>query len=234
MGTTYRNYSIKGSKGVFYESSKEPRDPVEGFNIRYESAQTHKVSYHKESPTLEGVLRKIGLKKFTFDHGPVTYVRIMFEEISGAVGTLSLPLMTQKGGLDNWIKAFMLYLPVLKKGQEIKISLNRSKKDDKGFLFKNVWMRDGDDAQIPWAYDPKDPNTVPKAEKIKHPITGEEKWDFTAVDKWYYDYLMKVIDAWGGPDSEDESKLGANETYVGNVSAEEAAQDAAAYDDLPF
>lgn len=232
MGTTYRNYQIKGSKGVFYESSK---DPQEGYNIRYESAQTHKVSYHRESPTLEGTLRKIGLKKFTFDHGPVTYVRIMFEEISGAVGTLSLPLMTQKGGVDNWVKAFMLYLPVLKKGQEIKISLNRSNKDKKGFLYKNVWMRDGDDAQIPWAYDPKpEAAIVPKAILGEDPITREPKWDFTPVDKWYYDYLMKVIDAWGGPDSEDQSQLGENETYVGNITAEEAAEGAAAYDDLPF
>lgn len=229
----YRNYNIKGSKGVFYESEKDLR---EGFNIRFET-QSKEIRYHRESQSLEGVLKKIGIKKQQFDKGPVTYLRIMFEEISGELGTLSIPVFTNKGGIDPWIKAFMLYLPVLKKGQEIQIALNRKNRDKNKFLYKNVWMHDGDNEQIKWAFDPKpEAGIVPKPVWAKNPVTDEEKWDYTPVDKWYYDYLMKIVDEWGGNVEEGDESTGLqdNESYVGGPEPDGEGQDGAAYDDLPF
>lgn len=232
MGKNYRNYSIKGSKGVFYESSK---DMQEGFNIRYET-QNKEIRYHRESQALEGILKKIGLKKFNMSHGPVTFLRIMFDEINGDTGSLSIPVMTQKGGVDPWIKAFMLYLPVLKKDQEINIQLNRQNRDAKKYLYKNVWMHDGDGEQIKWAFDPKpEAGIVPRPVEGQHPTTREKVLDWGPVDRWYYDYLMKVVETWGGgvEESEESGGLQPNESYVG-APANEQAPDSSAYDDLPF
>lgn len=237
MGTNYRNYSIKQSKGVFYESTK---DMQEGFNIRYET-QSKEIRYHRESQEIGGVLKKIALKKFNFGKGDITYLRIMFDEINGDTGTLSIPLMTQKGGLDQWIKQFMLYLPNLKKGQDIKIQLNRRKKDNGGYLHKNVWMHEAsDDSLIAWAFDPRrEAGIVPQPINTPHPVTKEVKLDFTPVDTWYYQELMKVIEAWGGnqegEEEEDESKkLRDNESYVGNTPVSAPSDEGTAYDDLPF
>lgn len=235
MGKNYRNYSIKGSKGKFYESSK---DMMEGFNIKYET-QSKEIRYHRESDALEGVLKKIAIKEFQFDKGKVKYLRIMFDEISGDRGTLSIPLLTSKGGLDPWIKAFMLYLPALKKGQEIKIQLNRQHRDKNKYLYKNVWMHDGDDEQIKWAFDPKpSAGIVPQPVEGRHPTTGEKTLDWGPVDRWYYDYMMKVIDAWGGQEDEAE-ELAENESYVtgdeyAGKQTPDDTPDTSAYDDLPF
>lgn len=229
---TYRNYSIKSSKGKFYESSK---DMQEGFNIRVET-QNKEIRYHRESDALEGVLKKIGIKEAQFTNGKVKQLRIMFDEISGDIGTLSIPILTAKGTLDPWIKAFMLYLPALKKGMEIKIQLNRQNKDKKGYLFKNVWMRDGDDEQIQWAFDPRPSGgVVPQPTESEHPLTHVRQLDFTAVDKWYYDYLMQVVEAWGGSE-ENPDELAENESYVTDEAYSGGTDEdsAAAYDDLPF
>jgi hypothetical protein len=213
----YRNYAIKGSKGVFYESSKEHQI---GFDIKYET-QKKEIRYHRESPVLEGVLSRLQLRESEFNNAKVKSLRIWIKEDNGDMGILSIPLLTMKGGLDPWVKSFMLYLPVLKKDQEIKISLNRKDKDKAGYLYKTVWIRDQDDELVPWAFDPrKEAGVVPEPSKTTHTLTGEEKWDFSQVDKWYYDYLMKVMEQWGGLETEGgQSRLGNNEEYVGNPEA---------------
>lgn len=209
----YRNYAIKGSKGKFYESSKEHQD---GFNIRYETQQKE-IRYHRESDTLEGTLKKITVREAEFNGSKVKYLRIIFDEENGDTGVLSMPVLTQKGALDAWVKAFMLYLPALRKGQQFSVALNKKEKDSKGFLYKTVWFRDENDELIPWAFDPRPAaGIVPKATQTSHPLTGAPVWDFTPVDKFYYDYLMKVVEEWGGIEEDSGSSLGPNESYVGS------------------
>lgn len=218
----YRNYSIKGSKGVFYETSK---DLQEGFNIKYET-QKKEIRYHRETVVLEGILTRIQLRESDMGGAKVKSLRIWLKEEGGDIGILSIPLLTAKGTLEKWITSFMLYLPSLKKDQEIKISLNRKDKDKAGFLYKTVWMRDQDDELIPWAFDPrKEAGIVPQPTKTTHTLTGEEKWDFSGVDRWYYDYLMKVLEAWGGLETDGGRHLAANEEYVGNPEAQKRREE---------
>lgn len=220
----YRNYSIKTSKGVFYESSK---DEQTGFNLKI-TTRSNEIRWHRESQEIGGVMKKISIQEVNFDRGPVKLLKIMFEEVSGDIGTLSLQIFTDKSQIDSWIKAFMLYLPSLRKGEEVKFQLNRQKKDDKGYLYKNVWAKDGDNTNIPWAFDPKE--AVPKAIRVPHPVTKEPMWDFTPVDSWYYEYLMSVVNAWAG-DSGSDPAPAEQQGYSGGT-AETSTDNS--YDDLPF
>lgn len=227
MATNYRNYRISSKTGKFYESSKQEQT---GFNVKI-PLDDGSVVWHRYSDELEGTLKKIQLQTVDFGKGQLKLLKIMWEEISGDVGSLSVPVLTAKGTLDSWIKALMLSLPNLKKKMNFKLQLNRSNKDKKGFLYKNAWFRDADneDELIKWAFDPQ--KDTPPPIETEHPLTGEKKWDYNPVDKFYYDKLMELIETWGGNTRDDDPPhdTSTEQAYSGGGDAQGDP-----WDNLPF
>ncbi len=229
----YNNYNIKSSEGVFFESSKQERT---GFDIKHTST-TGKVSWHRESPVLEGTLKKIEIRPFQFKTGKVDYLRIHFLQEDGNMGVLSMPVLTIKGGVDGWLKAFAIYLPNLTVDQDIKMSLNRSNRDKKDYLYKNVYFRDGADDLLEWAFHPQE--DVPKPISKPHPLTGQPVVDYSPVDKFYYDKVMEVVAAWKGVNAEPERRSRPANTAAPQATADDSfagtpPPNSEDYDDLPF
>lgn len=240
---TYRNYHIKSSKGVFYESSA---DKIEGFDIETQTL-SKETRWHKETKELRGVLSNVFIQ--AFEDGKRKYVKLVFDEASGAIGSLMIPLFTDRKSIDPWVKAFLpaMYNPMFKPGIELVLALNRkdkqtSKANGKQYLWKNAYFKIAPDTRIDWGFNLK--TDVPKPKEVTHPVDGSKSLDWTEVDVFYYQKLMEIIarfkeateDAPEATRTEEKPYTpptnpgGAVYTGAENYTPEDEGD----YDDLPF
>lgn len=177
----YENVGIKTSKGVFYLSQKEKSDE---YNVEFE--KDDKKYYHKEFNTLDGKLTGIKLRDGKYGK----QVSLFFEKAEDVIYVLNLNVFNQGSRVDDWMRAFTLYLANLKIGEQTEISLNRNKVDKKGYLFKNAFVKQNG-IKVDWAFNPM--KDAPKWEQTTDKVTGEAMWDSSNQDKFYYDKIKESV-----------------------------------------
>lgn len=224
----YTNYSIKESKGVFYTTSKTPAD---GYTEnRYEDRTTKetKVNYHKEVDKLEGTVKSFGRKETPF--GERFYISLAVDEDNTSV--LEIPVFDGRESMNSYLKSFCMYLGNLEKGQQLTISLNKTAKNAKGYLYKTVYLSSEGEG-LSWVFHPQ--NDVPKATKSISKITKKETWDFTAVEEFYFEQLEKVVSTpTTTTDNTTSREVAQQKTAPVETENPFLASEEADDDDLPF
>lgn len=204
----YKNVKIKSSKGVFYESSKEQ---LEGFNVEVETKE-HGTRFHKEYKNLKGKLTKIAHdEEGMFGER----LKVFIEEDDDNVIVLEMNVFRQKNVMDDYTKGFLQIAENLKLGQDVEFFLNSKKKDKKGYLYKNIFAKHGDE-KVEWSFEFKD---IPAWEEVPDPIKkGKMTWDSTKQTAFFYDKLVQLT---------------SDEQSVEEPKAEAPKEDVDG-DDLPF
>lgn len=187
----FKNISIK-SGNIFYEKSKLPKD---GF--AQVTSKTGVVSFHKEYPFIEGKLIKV-VKKDT-EWGECLEV---FLDCGDHIKRFFQFLFNQKQQLQTWAIELSKYLPGLKLGSNIKISLNKTSLNAKGIPYENMYVEQ-DGEKLGWAYTIND---LPKLEKKENKITKVVTWDSTARDEYVYPIIEKAIANLKGQSQKEHTK----------------------------
>lgn len=178
----YRNLKIKNN-GFFYETSKTPKDGFEKIETK-----TGVIVYHKYYPNVSGRLRGIYLDKK--DWGEI--ITISLDDVQDPTLRISidLPVFSYGERIDDYAKSLIQSLENLKVGEFYSFGLNRTKTDNKGYLYKTIYIRDSANELVKWAFELKD---VPKAVSNTSKVTGKTTWDFSDQDAFYYHELKRVI-----------------------------------------
>lgn len=176
----YKNFSFKGAKGVFYQSFK---DKVDGA-IEVDTKE-HGKRYHLETNTVSGILVGLELKEPTFGG---LQLCINLEE-GDHLNVIQTIVFDAKDDVDSWPREIAKYLPNLNLGDELHFSLNRSKKDAEGRLYKNLYLKKGED-KVDWAFERSE---IPPLEK-KTNRAGKETVDSSKRADFYYKIIKENVD----------------------------------------
>jgi hypothetical protein len=187
----YKNYSLKSKNGRFYRSSKEQSDE---FKIQAKDRDGN-IFWHDEQNTVSGTLVGMRISKPPFG-GKQFSITLKQDDIYNVI---QFNVFSDKSKIDGWARAFCYTLDSLERDEEYTFSLNQTNKDDGGYLYKNVYVRQGED-KVSWAIDPKD---FPEGVKIKDPVTDEETVDYTARNKYFYDILLRNAERFAPKEKEE-------------------------------
>ena len=185
---SYINYKIKSNKdkSTFYISSK---DKIEGYvEVQIKDRGTF---YHKYLSNISGVLETIKMRDGKFGQTLELYLK----QDNGDIGVLSTNIFRNTSSVDDFTKSLIRILDNLKKGEKYEFFLNNKSKDKKEFLYKTIYASkiNGEDKEkIEWSFENSE---VPAGEKVKHPVTGVESWNFDKHNAFYYNKLKSFIES---------------------------------------
>lgn len=184
-------FKVSGS-GLLYQSSREPK---EGFE-EHINEKTGAVSYWRVFWNgIEGYLSDINVREVEFNGVKAKYVSIKISDEDGNY-FINVPLMTQKGGINNYVKSLVRYLPNIDLKRKIVINPAHTKKGEQyapGNFFISYAREtpDGRDELIQQYYKNGQNGWPDRVESTD--IMGNKKFDYTAQDAFAYQVLNKYI-----------------------------------------
>lgn len=118
-------FKVSGS-GLLYQSSREPK---EGFE-EHINDKTGGVSYWRVFWNgIEGYLSDVSVREVEFNGVKAKYVSIKISDEDGNY-FINVPLMTQKGGINNYVKSLVRYLPNIDLKRKVVINPAHTRKGD--------------------------------------------------------------------------------------------------------
>lgn len=184
-------FKVSGS-GLLYQSSREPK---EGFE-EHINEKTGAVSYWRVFWNgIEGYLSDINVREVEFNGIKAKYVSIKISDEDGNY-FINVPLMTQKGGINNYVKSLVRYLPNIYLKRKVVINPAHAKKGDQyapGNFFISYAREtpDGKDELIQQYYKNGQNGWPDRVESTD--IMGNKKFDYTTQDAFAYQVLNKYI-----------------------------------------
>lgn len=184
-------FKVSGS-GLLYQSSREPK---EGFE-EHINEKTGAVSYWKVFWNgIEGYLSDISVREVEFNGINAKYLSIKISDEDGNY-FINVPLMTQKGGINNYVKSLVRYLPNIDLKRKVVINPAHAKKGDQyapGNFFISYAREtpDGKDELIQQYYKNGQNGWPDRVESTD--IMGNKKFDYTTQDTFAYQVLNKYI-----------------------------------------
>lgn len=184
-------FKVSGS-GLLYQSSREPK---EGFE-EHINEKTGAVSYWREFWNgIEGYLSDISVREVEFNGINAKYLSIKISDEDGNY-FINVPLVTQKGGINNYVKSLVRYLPNIDLKRKVVINPAHAKKGDQyapGNFFISYAREtpDGKDELIQQYYKNGQNGWPDRVESTD--IMGNKKFDYTAQDAFAYQVLNKYI-----------------------------------------
>lgn len=184
-------FKVSGS-GLLYQSSREPK---EGFE-EHINEKTGAVSYWRVFWNgIEGYLSDINVREVEFNGVKAKYVSIKISDEDGNY-FINVPLMTQKGGINNYVKSLVRYLPNIDLERKVVINPAHAKKGDQyapGNFFISYAREtpDGKDELIQQYYKNGQNGWPDRVESTD--IMGNKKFDYTGQDAFAYQVLNKYI-----------------------------------------
>lgn len=184
-------FKVSGS-GLLYQSSREPK---EGFE-EHINEKTGAVSYWRVFWNgIEGYLSGINVREVEFNGINAKYLSIKISDEDGNY-FINVPLMTQKGGINNYVKSLVRYLPNIDLKRKVVINPAHAKKGDQyapGNFFISYAREtpDGNDELIQQYYKNGQNGWPDRVESTD--IMGNKKFDYTAQDAFAYQVLNKYI-----------------------------------------
>lgn len=184
-------FKVSGS-GLLYQSSREPK---EGFE-EHINEKTGAVSYWRVFWNgIEGYLSDINVREVEFNGINAKYLSIKISDEDGNY-FINVPLMTQKGGINNYVKSLVRYLPNIDLKRKVVINPAHAKKGDQyapGNFFISYAREtpDGRDELIQQYYKNGQNGWPDRVESTD--IMGNKKFDYTAQDAFAYQVLNKYI-----------------------------------------
>lgn len=184
-------FKVSGS-GLLYQSSREPK---EGFE-EHINEKTGAVSYWRVFWNgIEGYLSDINVREVEFNGVKAKYVSIKISDEDGNY-FINVPLMTQKGGINNYVKSLVRYLPNIDLKRKVVINPAHARKGDQyapGNFFISYAREtpDGRDELIQQYYKNGQNGWPDRVESTD--IMGNKKFDYTAQDAFAYQVLNKYI-----------------------------------------
>lgn len=184
-------FKVSGS-GLLYQSSREPK---EGFE-EHINEKTGAVSYWRVFWNgIEGYLSDVSVREVEFNGINAKYVSIKISDEDGNY-FINVPLMTQKGGINNYVKSLVRYLPNIDLKRKVVINPAHAKKGDQyapGNFFISYAREtpDGKDELIQQYYKNGQNGWPDRVESTD--IMGNKKFDYTAQDAFAYQVLNKYI-----------------------------------------
>ncbi len=225
----YKNLSVKESLGLFYMREKQPTEGYE--KVEWTIGERSGVTYHKIVTSVKGKVSRLTLEEANFDGKPMQ-LKISLLEEGGDFAIITIPLEYSDKSLTKRIKAITPILGNLKEGMDVEISLNRTKKNEKGKLYPSVFIKNIDTGEnLNWTYHPQ--QDVPPLD-VKS-VRGKDVYDSTNQDEFVYNKLIDAIKDFPNPVTAPKAttvrpSTTKVETPVGNVEVVEEDMD----DDLPF
>lgn len=184
-------FKVSGS-GLLYQSSREPK---EGFE-EHINEKTGAVSYWRVFWNgIEGYLSDISVREVEFNGINAKYLSIKISDEDGNY-FINVPLVTQKGGINNYVKSLVRYLPNIDLKRKVVINPAHAKKGDQyapGNFFISYAREtpDGKDELIQQYYKNGQNGWPDRVESTD--IMGNKKFDYTAQDAFAYQVLNKYI-----------------------------------------
>lgn len=184
-------FKVSGS-GLLYQSSREPK---EGFE-EHINEKTGAVSYWRVFWNgIEGYLSDINVREVEFNGINAKYLSIKISDEDGNY-FINVPLMTQKGGINNYVKSLVRYLPNIDLKRKVVINPAHARKGDQyapGNFFISYAREtpDGRDELIQQYYKNGQNGWPDRVESTD--IMGNKKFDYTAQDAFAYQVLNKYI-----------------------------------------
>lgn len=190
-GSNNHYFKVSGS-GLLYQSSREPK---EGFE-EHINEKTGAVSYWRVFWNgIEGYLSDISVREVEFNGINAKYLSIKISDEDGNY-FINVPLVTQKGGINNYVKSLVRYLPNIDLKRKVVINPAHAKKGDQyapGNFFISYAREtpDGKDELIQQYYKNGQNGWPDRVESTD--IMGNKKFDYTAQDAFAYQVLNKYI-----------------------------------------
>lgn len=184
-------FKVSGS-GLLYQSS---RGPKEGFE-EHINEKTGAVSYWRVFRNgIEGYLSDISVREVEFNGINAKYLSIKISDEDGNY-FINVPLVTQKGGINNYVKSLVRYLPNIDLKRKVVINPAHAKKGDqyapgKFFISYARETPDGKDELIQQYYKNGQNGWPDRVESTD--IMGNKKFDYTTQDAFAYQVLNKYI-----------------------------------------
>lgn len=184
-------FKVSGS-GLLYQSSREPK---EGFE-EHINEKTGAVSYWRVFWNgIEGYLSDINVREVEFNGINAKYLSIKISDEDGNY-FINVPLMTQKGGINNYVKSLVRYLPNIDLKRKVVINPAHARKGDQyapGNFFISYAREtpDGKDELIQQYYKNGQNGWPDRVESTD--IMGNKKFDYTTQDAFAYQVLNKYI-----------------------------------------
>lgn len=184
-------FKVSGS-GLLYQSSREPK---EGFE-EHINEKTGAVSYWRVFWNgIEGYLSDISVREVEFNGINAKYLSIKISDEDGNY-FINVPLVTQKGGINNYVKSLVRYLPNIDLKRKVVINPAHAKKVDQyapGNFFISYAREtpDGKDELIQQYYKNGQNGWPDRVESTD--IMGNKKFDYTTQDAFAYQVLNKYI-----------------------------------------
>lgn len=191
LGGNNHYFKVSGS-GLLYQSSREPK---EGFE-EHINEKTGAVSYWRVFWNgIEGYLSDINVREVEFNGINAKYLSIKISDEDGNY-FINVPLITQKGGINNYVKSLVRYLPNIDLKRKVVINPAHAKKGDQyapGNFFISYAREtpDGKDELIQQYYKNGQNGWPDRVESTD--IMGNKKFDYTAQDAFAYQVLNKYI-----------------------------------------
>lgn len=191
LGGNNHYFKVSGS-GLLYQSSREPK---EGFE-EHINEKTGAVSYWRVFWNgIEGYLSDINVREVEFNGINAKYLSIKISDEDGNY-FINVPLMTQKGGINNYVKSLVRYLPNIDLKRKVVINPAHAKKGDQyapGNFFISYAREtpDGKDELIQQYYKNGQNGWPDRVESTD--IMGNKKFDYTTQDAFAYQVLNKYI-----------------------------------------
>lgn len=190
-GDNNHYFKVSGS-GLLYQSSREPK---EGFE-EHINDKTGAVSYWRVFWNgIEGYLSDISVREVEFNGINAKYLSIKISDEDGNY-FINVPLVTQKGGINNYVKSLVRYLPNIDLKRKVVINPAHAKKGDQyapGNFFISYAREtpDGKDELIQQYYKNGQNGWPDRVESTD--IMGNKKFDYTTQDAFAYQVLNKYI-----------------------------------------
>lgn len=184
-------FKVSGS-GLLYQSSRELK---EGFE-EHINEKTGAVSYWRVFWNgIEGYLSDINVREVEFNGINAKYLSIKISDEDGNY-FINVPLMTQKGGINKYVKSLVRYLPNIDLKRKVVINPAHARKGDQyapGNFFISYAREtpDGRDELIQQYYKNGQNGWPDRVESAD--IMGNKKFDYTAQDSFAYQVLNKYI-----------------------------------------
>lgn len=191
LGGNNHYFKVSGS-GLLYQSSREPK---EGFE-EHINEKTGAVSYWRVFWNgIEGYLSDISVREVEFNGINAKYLSIKISDEDGNY-FINVPLVTQKGGINNYVKSLVRYLPNIDLKRKIVINPAHTKKGEQyapGNFFISYAREtpDGKDELIQQYYKNGQNGWPDRVESTD--IMGNKKFDYTTQDAFAYQVLNKYI-----------------------------------------
>lgn len=184
-------FKVSGS-GLLYQSSREPK---EGFE-EHINEKTGAVSYWRVFRNgIEGYLSDISVREVEFNGINAKYLSIKISDEDGNY-FINVPLVTQKGGINNYVKSLVRYLPNIDLKRKIVINPAHTKKGEQyapgNFFISYARETPGGNDELIQQYYKNGQNGWPDRVESTD-IMGNKKFDYTVQDAFAYRVLNKYI-----------------------------------------